>query len=140
MRASSRILTRAEAMSQQEELIELLQQREAELAAEINALNRLYRLSAQLLRPTELKSAMELILDGSMEIVGATMGDIQIYDSFSQTMNILAHRGFTEEFITRLEKLPVDPDAPCSLAMASGNRVIVEDMESYPKAPSIRAT
>ena len=119
--------------------IEISAQREAEFAAEISALNRLYRLSSQLLRPTELKPAMELILDGSMEIVGATMGDILIYDSFSQTMNILAHRGFTEEFITRLEKLPVDPDAPCSLAMASGNRVIVEDMESYPKAPCIRA-
>src|ERR1051325_3482432 len=139
MRASSRILTRAEAMSQQEELIELLQQREAELAAEIDALNRLYRLSAQLLRPTELKSAMELILDGSMEIVGATMGDVQIYDAPNQSMKIVVHRGMAGEHIERLQQLALDDDSPCARARKSGSRVIVEDVESHPESAQHRA-
>src|ERR1041384_2001349 len=130
MRASSRIVTRAEAMSQQEELIELLQQREAELAAEIDALNRLYRLSAQLLRPTELKSAMELILDGSMEILGATMGDVQIYDAPNQTMKVVAHRGMRQDHVDCLQQLALDHDSPCARARKSGSRVIVEDVES----------
>lgn len=119
--------------------IEIMKQREAELAAEISALNRLYRLSAQLLRPTELKSAMELILDGSMEIVGATMGDVQIYDAPNQTTKILAHRGFTEEYIDRLQGVPLDDDSPCGRAIASGTRVIVEEMRDYSQSVRVRA-
>ena len=97
-------------MAEQEAPIETLEQRHAELAAEISSLNRLYRLSSQLLRPTELTSAMELILDGSMEIVGATMGDVQIYDAPNQTTKILAQRGFTEEYIDRLQGVPLEDD------------------------------
>ncbi|HLN87601.1 MAG TPA: hypothetical protein VK200_14090, partial [Candidatus Limnocylindrales bacterium] len=126
-------------MADQEGPIEIAEQREAELAAEISALNRLYRLSAQLLRPTELKSAMELILHGSMEIVGASMGDVQIYDAPNQTMKILAHRGFAQEYIDRLQKLPLDPDSPCGRAIASGTRIIVEEMRDYSASANVRA-
>ena len=126
-------------MADQEGPIEIAEQREAELAAEISALNRLYRLSAQLLRPTELKSAMELILDGSMEIVGASMGDVQIYDAPNQTMKILAHRGFAQEYIDRLQRLPLDHDSPCGRAIASGTRIIVEEMRDYSASASVRA-
>jgi PAS domain S-box-containing protein len=126
-------------MADQEGPIEIAEQREAELAAEISALNRLYRLSAQLLRPTELKSAMELILHGSMEIVGASMGDVQIYDAPNQTMKILAHRGFAQEFIDRLQKLPLDHDSPCGRAMASGTRIIVEEMRDYSASATVGA-
>lgn len=126
-------------MADQEGPLEIAEQREAELAAEISALNRLYRLSAQLLRPTELKSAMELILDGSMEIVGATMGDVQIYDAPNQTTKILAHRGFTEEYIDRLQGVPLDDDSPCGRAIASGTRVIVEEMRDYSQSVRVRA-
>jgi PAS domain S-box-containing protein len=126
-------------MSDQEGPLEIAEQREAELAAEISALNRLYRLSAQLLRPTELKSAMELILDSSMEIVGATMGDVQIYDAPNQTTKILAHRGFTQDYIDRLQGVPLDDDSPCGRAMASGTRVIVEEMRDYSQSVRVRA-
>ncbi|HEY1231791.1 MAG TPA: PAS domain S-box protein [Candidatus Binatia bacterium] len=125
-------------MSEPERSIELLQQQQLDLATEIEALNRLYRLSAQLLRPTELKPAMELILEGSMEILGAVMGDVQIYDASARTMKILAHRGFEQEYIDRLQQMPLDHDSPCGRAMASGSRVIVEDMESYPSSPCLR--
>ena len=126
-------------MTQQEPPVERFLQRAAELSAEITTLNRLYRLSSQLLRPTELKPAMELILDGSMEIVGATMGDVQIYDALNQSMKIVAHRGFTQEYIECLDKLPLDPESPCGRAMESGSRVIVEDIESYPNSLHLRA-
>ena len=126
-------------MSDQEGPLEIAEQREAELAAEISALNRLYRLSAQLLRPTELKSAMNLILDSSMEIVGATMGDVQIYDAPNQTTKILAHRGFTQEYIDRLQGVPLDDDSPCGRAIASGTRVIVEEMRDYSQSVRVRA-
>ena len=126
-------------MADQEGPLEIAEQREAELAAEISALNRLYRLSAQLLRPTELKSAMNLILDSSMEIVGATMGDVQIYDAPNQTTKILAHRGFTQEYIDRLQGVPLDDDSPCGRAIASGTRVIVEEMRDYSQSVRVRA-
>jgi PAS domain S-box-containing protein len=126
-------------MTERERFIESLQQQQLDLATEIEALNRLYRLSAQLLRPTELKPAMELILEGSMEILGATMGDVQIYDAPNRVMKILAYRGFEPEYIDRLQELPLDHDSPCGRAMASGNRVIVEDMEKYPSSPCLRA-
>ena len=126
-------------MADQERPIDISEQREAELAAEISALNRLYRLSSQLLRPTELKAAMELILDGSMEIVAATMGDVQIYDAPTHTMKILAHRGFVQEFIDRMQESPLDEESPCGRAMTTGSRVIVEEMRDYSRSARIRA-
>src|SRR5690349_15896926 len=126
-------------MADREPPTETLEQRHAELAAEIDALNRLYRLSAQLLRPTELKSAIELILDGSMEILGATMGDVQIYDAPSQTMKVVAHRGMHQDHIDCLQQLALDPDSPCARARKSGSRVIVEDVESDAESQHHRA-
>ena len=118
-------------MTEREPSIELLQQQQLDLATEIEALNRLYRLSAQLLRPTELKPAMELILEGSMEILGAAMGDVQIYDDAAQqTMKVVLHRGIHQDHIDSLQKLSLDHDSPCARARRSGSRVIVEDVES----------
>src|SRR5689334_18354739 len=126
-------------MADAEPPTETLEQRHAELAAEISALNRLYRLSSQLLRPTQLKPAMELILDGSMEIVGATMGDVQVYDAPNQSMKIVVHRGMAGEHIERLQQLALDHDSPCARARKSGSRVIVEDVESHPESAQHRA-
>jgi PAS domain S-box-containing protein len=126
-------------MADQERPIEILEQRHAELAAEIDALNRLYRLSSQLLRPSELKAAMELILDGSMEIVGAAMGDVQIYDVPNQTMKVVAHRGMHQDHIECLQRLALDRDSPCARARKTGNRVIVEDVEGDSESAQHRA-
>jgi len=118
-------------MTERERSIELLQQQQIDLATEIEALNRLYRLSAQLLRPTELKPAMELILEGSMEILGAPMGDVQIYnDAPDQAMKVVAHRGMHQDHIDCLQQLALDHDSPCARARRSGSRVIVEDVEN----------
>ena len=117
-------------MSKQERLIASLQEREAELAGEISTLNRLYRLSAQLLRPSDLSSAMEMILEGSMEIVGAEMGDVQIYDAARKSTKIVVHRGFNDQFIERVQNLPLDEDSICGRAIATGKRVVIEDIEN----------
>jgi len=118
-------------MTKRDRSIELLQQQQLDLATEIEALNRLYRLSAQLLRPTELKPAMELILEGSMEILGAPMGDVQLYDDAArQAMKVVVHRGMHQDHIDCLQKLSLDHDSPCARAIRSGSRVVVEDVES----------
>jgi PAS domain S-box-containing protein len=127
-------------MAEQERSIELLQQQQLDLATEIAALNRLYRLSAQLLRPTEMKPAMELILEGSMEILGAAMGDVQIYDDApDHAMKVVVHRGMHPDHIDCLQQLSLDHNSPCARARTAGSRVIVEDVASDLESPQHRA-
>ena len=117
-------------MTQQEPPVERFLQRAAELSAEITTLNRLYRLSSQLLRPTELKPAMELILDGSMEIVGATMGHVQLYDPERRSLKIISQRGFKQEFLEHFKEVSTADGSACSRAMAARERLIIEDVEA----------
>lgn len=115
-------------MTEKKRLIELLQQREAEFAAEIAALSRVYRLSAQLLRPGDLKSAFELILNGAMEIVGASMGNIQMYDRGRHTLHIVTQRGFTQEFLDCFREVTSEHPSACGRAMAARERLVIEDV------------
>ncbi len=125
-------------MSDHERRIAPRKESEAELADEIT--NLLYRLSARLLRLSDLNSTMELILQGSMEIVGAKMGDVRVYDAGRTSTKMAIHRGFNPKFIARVRDLPLGDNSIYGRAISTGERIFVEDTESDPHFMSQRAT
>jgi PAS domain S-box-containing protein len=120
------VLGESEAVNDQDQRNERLT--EKELTDDVRSINDLYRLSIQLLRPADLHTALEQILQASMEIVGAPMGTVQVYDTARETLDIVAQQGFSQNALDHFGDVPLEHSA-CGRAMASGERVIIEDVE-----------
>jgi len=110
-------------------LLELLKSRDAERAGEARAVGQLYRLSTQLLRPASLHDALTHILDASMELLGADLGNVQIYDAARDAPEIIAQRGFSAEFLTHFESIGADDGGAWGMALAAREAVLIEDVE-----------
>src|SRR5581483_10352794 len=111
-------------------LLDELKEREAERAREARAVGRLYRLSAQLLRPAALSDALTQILDASIELLGADMGSMQLYDGAQRALRVVAQRGFSAQPLEGLNNSVAAAErAACSLALRAREAVLIEDLE-----------
>ncbi len=111
-------------------LLDELKEREAERAREARAVGRLYRLSAQLLRPAALSDALTQILDASIELLGADMGSMQLYDGAQRALRVVAQRGFSAQPLEGLNNSVAAAErAACSLALRAREAVLIEDVE-----------
>ncbi len=68
-------------------------------------------------------------LQAAMQATGADFGNIQLFDSSSQTLRIAAQHGFSEEFLRYFEVVHGN-DTACGSAAKAHSRVIVEDVRS----------
>jgi PAS domain S-box-containing protein len=98
-----------------------------ELGADLSAMSRLHELSTQLLSASELRPLLEEILDASIKLQSADFGNIQLYDRETGKLDIVVHRGFTQEFLDYFSD--TDENAACGRALKQGKRVIIEDVE-----------
>ena len=121
-------------------VFEILKKRETELSREVTTISQLYRLSAQLLQPTSLHAALVQILDASIELIGADMGNIQIFQPLRDTLEIVAQRGFTGEFLDDFEPVAAGDGTAYGRALATRERVIIEDVERDELFRPYRAT
>ena len=120
-------------------LLENLKHRDAERAQEARAVGQLYRLSAQLLRPASLRDALTQILDASIELLGADLGNVQIHEAERNELRTIAQRGFSTEFLTYFEKVTAADGSACGMALAKRAAVLIEDTERDEKFRPHRA-
>src|SRR5262245_12449285 len=102
---------------------------EASLAKERTMLARLHEVSSRLWLKRDLHQALDEILAGAIELMGADMGAIRIWDSARGSLRIEAHRGFTCEYLDLFRHLPVESTPPCQNVLRSGERLVIEDVE-----------
>ena len=98
------------------------------LDADLSAMTRLHELSTRLLAASKLQLVLEEILDASIELQGADFGNIQLYDRETGALEIVAHRGFDQDFLEYFSD--TDENAACGRAMKRGERVVIEDVEN----------
>ncbi|HEX7786687.1 MAG TPA: ATP-binding protein, partial [Methylomirabilota bacterium] len=98
-----------------------------ELAQQVSALTLLADLSTRLVPKGELSGPLLEILDAGIRITGADMGTIQLRDLRAGRLEIAVHRGFGAEFLEVFGSVP-DDTAACGLSMASGQRLVVDDV------------
>lgn len=101
-----------------------------QLEAEVSSLNRLHELGTRLFHATDLKAALEEILRASVALLGADMGNIQLYDPVDKVLKIAAQQGFDADFLDRFRTVEMESDTTCGRALRSAQRVIVEDVEA----------
>ena len=69
-------------------------------------------------------------MDFAIALTRADKGNIQLLDPDTQTLMIAASRGFDPSFLDYFAEVPAGPESACGLALATRQRVIVEDVEA----------
>jgi PAS domain S-box-containing protein len=108
------------------------QRKEAEdrLAKERAMLARLHAVGTRLWLKRDLRQALDEILAGAIELLGADMGAIRIVDNARGMLKIEAQRGFSQEFLNCFGEVPVEGNSPCCRAARSSERIVIEDVEA----------
>jgi PAS domain S-box-containing protein len=111
---------------------EKLLESEQRLAAELEAITRLHALSTRLLSADNLGTALDDVLENAIVTSGADFGNIQLYNPQVGALEIVAQRGFRQDFLEYFRQVRVDEGSCCAQAMQSGQRIILEDVELDP--------
>ena len=109
--------------AQRKEAEEQLRESEAQLAKKSAALARLHEVGTRLWHTRALRQALDEILAGAMELLGADMGIIRILDPTGGILRIEAHRGFKQEFIESFPEVSASRDSSCGRTLQSGERI-----------------
>ncbi|HEU4507301.1 MAG TPA: PAS domain S-box protein [Pyrinomonadaceae bacterium] len=102
-----------------------------EMAADLKNMIRLHELSTRLPATTELQPLLEEILDATIELLHADFGNIQLFNHHSAALDIVAQRGFKQDFLDHFSNVN-EESAACGRAMRQGKRVIIEDVKTDP--------
>ena len=100
------------------------------LEAEVSSFSRLHELGTRLLHAADLPSALEEILRASITLLGADMGNIQLYDPVDKVLKIAAQQGFDADFLEHFSIVHMESDTTCGRALRSAQRVAIEDVQT----------
>jgi two-component sensor histidine kinase/integral membrane sensor domain MASE1 len=93
------------------------------------ALARLHEVSSRLWRTRNLHQALDEILAGAIELLGADKGNIQVLNDSQGELKIAVNRGFKQEFLDCFKIVSAVDDSARGRALRSGERIIIEDVE-----------
>ena len=102
---------------------------EAQLGKKNSALVRLHEVTSRLWLKRDLPHALDEILLGAIELLGADKGIIRILDPMRAVLRIEAHRGFKQEFIDSFREVSAVIDSPCVRSLRSGERLVIADVD-----------
>lgn len=109
---------------------EALRELQQEQASDLASLMRLQELSSSLLSATELPSLLKQLLDATVEMQRADFGCVQLYDSTSRELNLIAQRGFDADALERLASGGSPESASGCRAITRRERVVVSDVDT----------
>ena len=98
--------------------------------AEAEALAKLNEWNAGLLRTDSLEEGLSAMLDAVIDLLGAEKGNVQVLDPKTGTLRILVHRGFNQDFLDYFRAVTVNDQSVCGRALRTGERIVVEDVET----------
>jgi PAS domain S-box-containing protein len=116
--------------ARQKEAEESLRDSKEQLAKERTMLARLHEVGARLWLKRDLRQALDDILAGAIELLGADMGAIRILDTTQGVLKIAAHRGFKQEFLDFFREVSAVDDSACGRVLRTGERMVIEDVEA----------
>jgi GAF domain-containing protein len=86
--------------------------------------------ATRLLRCTNLQSVLDCVLDGGLQLTGATLGNVQLMDGESGFLTIAAQRGFNEEFLDFFQRVNADHVSACGRALSQQRAIVIKDVMS----------
>ena len=91
----------------------------------------LHEVGSRLWFKRDLRRALDEILAGAIELLGADMGIVQILDSARGVLKIEAHGGFNQDFLDSFSKMSAAGGSSCGRAFRSGERIVTRQTRSW---------
>jgi PAS domain S-box-containing protein len=117
-------------VSERKRAEQALQESERRLEVEVDALAKLNEWSTRLWRVRSLDEGLNEMLAAVTELLGAEKGYIQLLDDSGSKLVMAAQRGFEQDFLTLVSEVSATDDYACARALRSGQRVVIEDVET----------
>ncbi len=108
---------------------EALRETQRQLVSELAATRQLQKISIQLIHASDAQVLYEKILDAAMAIMGSDFASMQTFYPERGELRLLAHRGFNPIAAASFEWVRPGSGTSCSVALATGHRSIVPDIE-----------
>lgn len=109
-----------------------LRDSEVRLARELAAAQHVQEVSSQLIQDADLDVQLRKILSASAAITGTDKGNIQLLDAATKCLRIVVNQGLSQRFLRHFAENGWDSGS--EQAKDRGERVIIEDLTSHPKA------
>jgi len=110
------------------EIARLQRAGEERVAADLRAMTRLQELANRCMQSGyEFQKCLDEIVVTAVDLTGAEKGTLQLLDPGSGMLTLSAHRGFDQPFLEFFACV-ADRHSACGAAMASSDRVVVEDV------------
>jgi PAS domain S-box-containing protein len=90
----------------------------------------LHEISTLLIREDNLDSLYNCILDAAVSLMSSDMASMQLLDPERDELRLLAWKGFHPQSAVFWESVHLDSASTCGLALSSGCRVAVPDIET----------
>jgi PAS domain S-box-containing protein len=90
----------------------------------------LQKISTLLIQEGDIDALYARVLEAAADLTSADMASLQAFSSDRGELRLLAHRGFHPESAAFWEIVSVNSASSCGLAMSSGARTIVPDIEA----------
>jgi PAS domain S-box-containing protein len=119
-------------LTERKRMEEALRTSEDRLAAELEATSRLHALSTRLLAEVDVRTALDDLLENAILTIAAQYGNIQLYDPQNRALEVVAQRGFQQDFLDHFRAVRVGDGSACAQAMQTGERIIIEDVQVEP--------
>ncbi len=100
---------------------------------------RLNELSLRLWEIADLPQGLDEMTRASMEMLGADMGNLQVYDEQRKVLRIASQRGFPARFLEFFKEMSAEDETGCGRSLRSGERTIIEDVDADPEYEPYRA-
>ncbi|MGA8529138.1 MAG: ATP-binding protein [Acidobacteriaceae bacterium] len=107
------------------------------LAAEMDAIQRLSDFSTRLLGTNDVSIMMGDLLQAVLAVQSAELGEIRLYNSNQDSLDLVASAGFWPAFPTDYGRM-YDRGSSAWLAMLTGQRIVIEDVLSDSRFASWR--
>jgi len=120
-----------EDISERKHAEQALQENERRLATDLDAMTRLHRLGTLVIKDSDPQPVLNEVVDTAIAIAGADFGNIQFVDARTGHLRIVAQRGFPQWWVDYWNA-PSAAVGACATAFASGERVVVEDVDRSP--------
>lgn len=121
-----------------QQAVQALIQSNAQISDDAEALARLNEASSKLWRSSGLAEGLEAILEGTIETMGATFGNVQLLDRERQILQIVAQKGFKPPFLEFFAEVSTEDNSACGRALRSGERLVIPDVDADDAYASLR--
>jgi len=96
--------------------------------SEEHAVARLHGLTTQLISCEDVRSAVNITLDAAIELHEADFGTFQLLRPKNHDLEVVAQRGFKEDFLQAFRSVSADDPCACGRALREQKPILVKDV------------